>query len=243
MKTRQQAALLGTALLAAAPLHASEWKHELAPYLWGTAMDGTAATGPLEAEVDVSFGDILDNLEVGFMGAYRATRDQWSVTVDSVYMELGSWGRGPAGYVKADVDLDQLAIEVDVGYEVMERLILLAGLRYNDLSVDLKATGPLGTSSASQAENWLDPVIGAIYTVPFAEKWSLNLRGDVGGFGIGSDFAWQGMASVRWQASERVGVAAAYRYIDMDYDNGKDADYFKYDMSISGPALGVVFTF
>jgi hypothetical protein len=29
----------------------------------------------------------------------------------------------------------------------------------------------------------------------------------------------------------------------MDYDNGSGNDYFKYDMAISGPALGMVFTF
>lgn len=243
MKTRHQAALLGTALLAAVPLHAAEWKHELAPYVWGSAMNGTTAVGPLEAEVDKSFGDILDNLEMGFMGAYRATRERWSITVDGIYMGLGGSGRGPAGFAKADVDMDQAALEADVGYQVMERLVLLGGLRYNDLSVEVELTGLPGGGKNSMSESWVDPVIGAIYTVPFADQWSLVLRGDVGGFGIGSDFAWQGIATLRWQASERVGVAAAYRYIDMDYDTGKDADYFKYDMSISGPALGVVFTF
>jgi hypothetical protein len=243
MKIRRQSALLGTALLVAAPLHAAEWKHEVAPYLWGSAMDGATAVGPLEADVDVSFGDILENLEMGFMGAYRATRDRWSITVDGIYMGLGAAGRGPAGFVKADVDLDQTALEVDVGYEVMERLVVLGGLRYNDLSADVELTGPLGTSKDGTSENWVDPVIGATYTIPFADDWSFTLRGDIGGFGVGSDFAWQGLGTLRWQTSERVGVVAAYRYIHMDYDNGKDADYFKYDMSISGPALGVVFTF
>jgi hypothetical protein len=243
MKTRHQAAVLGIAALAAAPLHAAEWKHELAPYVWGSGMSGTATVGTVAADVDMSFGDILDDLEMGFMGAYRATRERLSVTVDGIYMGLGSAGRGPAGYVKADVDLDQSALEVDVGYEVMERLTVLAGLRYNDLSVDIKATGPLGTRQASQGESWLDPVIGATYTIPFADKWSFTLRGDIGGFGVGSDFAWQGLGTLRWQTSERVGVLAAYRYIDMDYDTGKGANYFEYDMSLSGPALGVVFTF
>lgn len=243
MKTRDQAALLGTALLTAAPLQAAEWKHEFAPYVWGAGIDGTTTVGTVEADVDMSFGDILDDLETGFMGAYRATRERFSVTVDGIYMGLGSAGRGPAGYVKADVGLDQSALEVAVGYEVMERLVVLAGLRYNDLSVDLEVAGPLGTRTLSQGESWLDPVIGATYTIPFAKNWSLTLRGDVGGFGVGSNFAWQGLGTLRWQVAERVGVLGAYRYINMDYDTGKGANYFEYDMSLSGPALGVVFTF
>lgn len=243
MKTRHQAAICGIALLAAVPLHAAEWQHEVAPYLWGAAMSGRTSVGSVTGDVDMSFGDILDNLEMGFMGAYRATRGQFSVTVDGIYMGLGTVGRGPAGHEKADIDLDQSALEVDAGYEVVERLILLAGLRYNDLSVDIEATGPLGTRRAGQSESWLDPLIGAAYTIPFADDWSFTLRGDIGGFGVGSDFAWQGLGTLRWQASERIGVLAAYRYIDMDYDTGKGAGYFEYDMSLSGPALGVAFTF
>lgn len=235
--------LFGTALLATAPLHAAEWKHELAPYVWGSGMSGKTGIGPVTADVDVSFGDILDNLELGFMGAYRASRDRFSITVDGIYMGLGSHGRGPAGFVNADVDLDQSALEVDVGYEVLERLTVFGGLRYNDISVNIDTSGPLGTRSADADKDWIDPVIGAHYLIPFADTWSLNLRGDIGGFGVGSDFAWQGAVTLRWQASERIGVLGAYRYIDMDYEDDDGNLDFKYDMSLSGPALGVVFTF
>ncbi len=42
---------------------------------------------------------------------------------------------------------------------------------------------------------------------------------------------------------DNLGVLGAYRYIDMDYENDDRSRDFKYEMSISGPALGVVFTF
>ncbi len=242
-RCRLAAAAVGWSMLSAAPLHAAEWKHEVAPYAWGAAMSGTTAIGPVAADVDASFSDILDNLEMGFMGTYRATRDRVSITVDGIYMGLGSAGRGPAGFVKAEVDLDQSALEVDVGYEVIDRLTVFGGVRYNDLSVDIKSTGPLGTRADSADEDWIDPVIGAHYTIGFADKWSFTLRGDIGGFGVGSEFAWQGVGTLRWQASDRVGVLGAYRYIDMDYESDDRSRDFKYDMSMSGPALGVVFTF
>ena len=54
--------------------NASEWQHEIAPYVWGSAMDGTVGVGDVTAESNLSFGDILDNLEFGFMGTYRASR-------------------------------------------------------------------------------------------------------------------------------------------------------------------------
>jgi len=40
-----QAALLGFFLLGASPLSAEEWKHEIAPYVWGAAMDGSSGVG------------------------------------------------------------------------------------------------------------------------------------------------------------------------------------------------------
>jgi hypothetical protein len=234
---------IGLSLLSAPSLHAADWQHEVAPYLWGAGMSGTTAVGPVAADVDASFGDILDNLEFGFMGTYRATRDRLSITVDGIYMGLGSAGSGPAGFVDADVDLDQSALEVDVGYEVLDRLTIFGGIRYNDLSVGIRATGPLGTRSESADEDWIDPVIGAHYTFDFADRWSFTLRGDIGGFGVGSEFAWQGVGTLRWQATDRVGVLGAYRYIDMDYESDDRSREFRYDMSMSGPALGVVFTF
>lgn len=231
-------------LLAPAVTQAAEWRHELAPYVWGAGMSGETGVGNAIADVDMSFADILEDLELGFMGVYRATKDRYSVTADIVFMGLGSTERGPGGVLKADIDMDQTAFEVDGGYEVMDRLTLLAGLRYVDLQVKTRITDPLGgVSEASSGENWVDPVVGALYDVPLSDAWSLMLRGDVGGFGVGSDFAWQAVAIVRWHVSPSFDLTAAYRYVDMDYENGDGAKKFVYDMSISGPAVGIIFKF
>jgi hypothetical protein len=239
-----RAVLVSSVLLFAAPAQSQGWKHELAPYLWGAGMNGTTGIGGFEAEADVGFDDILDSLEIGFMGAYRASNGRLSVTVDTVYMGLGDTVRGRGGLTKSDIDMDQLALEVDIGYEVADRLTVFGGLRYNDLSVDVALTRPLGdVEQGNRDKSWVDPVIGARYTIPFAETWSVTLRGDVGGFGVGSDFAWQGMTTLRWQASPRIGVLAAYRYIDMDYEDGQGRSQFLYDMAIHGPAVGIDFTF
>lgn len=233
-----------TLLAVASPASAGEWKHEVAPYLWGAALDGSVGIGGISADADLSFSDILDNLEMGFMGAYRATRDRYSITMDVVYMGLGATGHGPGGLLKADVDVDQLGLSADVGYAATERFTVYGGLRYVALDSTVKLTGPQGgTQSADTDEDWVDPYVGARYTIPFSDIWSANLQGDIGGFGVGSDFTWQAIASVRWRITPRTGMAMAYRYLDMDYENGNGSNAFKYDMANSGPALGVVFTF
>jgi hypothetical protein len=244
MRHATRASLAVAAILASATVHADEWQHQFAPYLWATGMDGTAGIGPVQASVEVGFSDILDDLEMAFLGTYRASKGPLSLTLDIVYMGLGETVRGPGGLVTADIDMDQTALEGTAGWALTEQFVVFGGLRYVDLSVDVQARTPQGDlGSAGLDESWADPIIGARYTIPFNDQWSLALRGDIGGFGIGSDFAWQALAAVRWQASPRFGVLAAYRYVDMDYEDGSGAGFFKYDMSISGPALGVVFTF
>lgn len=244
MKALPGAAVAALALVASASVQAEGWKHEFAPYLWGAAMDGTAGIGGVTADVDVSFGDILDQLEMGFMGTYRATKDRYLLNFDAIYMGLGTTVRGPQGQLKADIDMDQTALEADAGYEAVDNLVVFGGLRYVDLSGKVAAQGPLGVErSGHGGADWIDPVIGVLYTVPFNDEWSSTLRGDIGGFGIGSDFSWQIAATLRWQMSPTIGVVGAYRYIAMDYESGKNANYFKYDVASSGPALGMVFTF
>jgi opacity protein-like surface antigen len=230
----------------ASQANAGEWKQEIAPYLWGSGMSGTTGVGDLAVETNMSFSDILDNLEFGFMGAYRATKDRYSIMFDGLYMGLGATQKGPNGILKSDMDMDQLGLEGDVGYALNDRFTIFGGLRFTDLEAKVKITssGPLGGEvSAKLKQSWVDPVIGAYYTWPLSDKWSTTLRGDIGGFGVGSDFAWQGIATLRWQVSPRTGVVVAYRYLDVDYESGKGDDYFKYDMAVSGPAMGVVFTF
>jgi opacity protein-like surface antigen len=241
--TRLLPAALLAATLPAGAVHAEEWKHEVAPYVFGAAMDGRTGVGNAVVDVNASFSDIVENLETGFMGAYRGTYGRYSITFDGIFMALGANGRGPSGFVSGDVDLDQLALEADFGYALTEQFTVFAGLRYNDLSVKTKVVGPLGERRREGDESWIDPVVGAHFTLPLSDQWSVNLRGDVGGFGVGSDLAWQGIATLRWQATASFGVLAAYRYIQMDYEDGSGNEAFIYDVSISGPALGVVFTF
>jgi hypothetical protein len=129
MKWLHTAVLAALALASAMPARAEGWKHEFAPYLWGSSMSGTAGIRDVTADVDMSFGDILDNLEFGFMGMYRATRDRYVFNFAAIYMGLGSTERGPGGALKADIDMDQTALEADAGYEVTDGLVLLGGLR------------------------------------------------------------------------------------------------------------------
>jgi hypothetical protein len=239
-------ACLGTPLAAGAA--GGGWEHTAVLYAMGAAIDGEAQIGDLVVPVDMSMSDIFDALEFGAMAAYRADNGTWSFTVDATFMGLGGTAATERGIVKGDLDLDQFTLMATVGRRVTPHLEALLSLAYLDLSTDLEATIRVPgeddiTRQASASASWVDPLIGLQYNVPIGEQWRFNLRGDVGGFGIGSDFTWQALANFRWQASERLGVVFGYRMIGFDYEDGHDAGYERYDLLEQGPLVGMTIAF
>ncbi len=120
-----------------------------------------------------------------------------------------------------------------------------------DLSTDLKVTttapvtGAVTVRTASVDASWVDPMLGLHYGRPFADEWRFNLRGDVGGFGIGSDFSYQVFANVHWQSSGGFGAVLGYRLIGFDHEDGRKGSpgYQRFDLTEQGPLLGITYTF
>ncbi len=168
---------------------------------------------------------------------------------DYIYMSLEADKQSNVGPVLVDstVEVQQTAFEFDVGYRVNDQVTVFGGLRYNDVDTDLDVvrSGPGAGASraASKGDSWIDPVVGVTARYPVNETWSVGVRGDVGGFGVGSDLTWQLMATVNWKVRDNLEVVAGYRYLDADYEDGSGADLFKYDMVTSGPGIGVSFKF
>jgi opacity protein-like surface antigen len=255
MSACSRVVVVAASIVAATTASAAEWEHRITPYGFFAGLDGSQTIGtrlgPITADLDLSISDVLDNLELAGMLRYRGQKERWVVMTDAIYMDLEAkkkkGSQGGLIAVDAKIQAKQLALEADLGYEVADGIVVYTGWRYNDIDQDLTVTttgGPAaGTRTGSAADSWIDPIVGVTTELPIGKRWSVGLLGDIGGFGIGSDFAWQLVGSVRFQASERISVVAAYRHIDMDYENGSGTELFGYDMSISGPALGVSFDF
>jgi opacity protein-like surface antigen len=99
--------------------------------------------------------------------------------------------------------------------------------------------------NARESQDWVDPIIGVRLTTGLTEKLSLRVRGDIGGFGIGSasDLVWNVVAVLGYQVSRRITLAAGYRILDVDYDKGSGLRLFEYDVTTSGPVVGLAFRF
>jgi len=171
----------------------------------------------------------------------RPPGSRWTLLTDLIFVALEERGTAPGPAAsRAEAEIDQLIGELTAAYALREdgRLDVLGGVRYWSLSTDLTVQGPMMDVSADESEDWLDPLVGVRSRLPLGERVDLLLRGDVGGFGLGSDFAYQLGAGLAWSLGERTELVVGYRHLDVDYDDG-----FEYDVATSGPLLGLVLGF
>ena len=89
--------------------------------------------------------------------------------------------------------------------------------------------------------DWIDPVVGLRLRHQFAPGQNAFVRGDVGGFGLGSVFAWQAIAAYTysWQRQGyALGATLGYRALSTSYTTGSGLDTRGTDLLLHGPLIG-----
>lgn len=235
----------------------SGWEFQVAPYLWALAMNGHATVKGQEADVDVSFSDIWDELNIALMLEYEARKGRLGLWGNTIYANLG----------KSNTDVDGLKIEPTVtalwqGVGGFYRLgtwdfsespnentpsvtvDTYFGARYTylDLSLDIK-----GFDNLDGDKQWVEPLVGVRTRWDLSERWTINLSGDIGGVAFGSDFAWNAFGLVGYRfnlfGKDNARAFAGYRALSQDYSDGSGDDKFEWDVTLHGPVLGLVIQF
>lgn len=234
------------ALLAPLSSDAEEATQTVAFYLMGVALDGETSIGPVSTDINMSMSDVFSHLEFGGMGAYRWDSRPWAFQVDVNYASLKGEDTFTVASVpvRSEATLDQAMIEVSGGYQLSDALELTFGGRYWDYDVELIVASSVGGGArADRREEWIDPFVGLRVDAPISERWTFIARGDIGGFGVGSDFAWHATAYFNWGVSEQFSVLMGYRVFDVDYVDGEGSKRFELDQMQHGPGVGVSFAF
>ena len=136
----------------------------------------------------------------------------------------------------------------------------LLGFRYwnNSVDVNLDVIGSVDFSrlgiergrsfAIAHSGNvaWVDPLIGLRLRHQFTPSQEVMVRGDVGGFGLQSQFVWQalGVYSYQWQFS---GYALAgvigYCALGVNYGTGSGLDANGVNVVLHGPIIGASLRF
>ena len=93
-----------------------------------------------------------------------------------------------------------------------------------------------------QSESWVEPLVGSRFGLDLTDRFALATEANVGGFGVGSDFAWNVQAFLNYKTSLfglATTFAIGYRALHQDYDHHD----FEWDVTMHGPVLGTAVHF
>ena len=257
-------------------LPASQWKLSFTPYGWLTWLHGAQTVRGRSVNVDVDPIQVLDHLErVPFFGYGEARNGPIALYSDIFYANLGlsgggirsrSLASGINGTLSASLGLDfeEAVVEVGGAYEVMKldrhtAIDVLAGARYwhQEMSINLALAGSLDAGGLdisrgfaidrSGSVDWVDPVVGGRIRYNLAPGQDVMLRGDVGGFGAGSQFSWNALAAYSFVFAKRDGMTYSgvlgYRALSADFEQGSGRTKYVYDVVMHGPVTGLTIGF
>ncbi|SDR63903.1 hypothetical protein SAMN05519103_09164 [Rhizobiales bacterium GAS113] len=136
---------------------------------------------------------------------------------------------------------------------------LVAGARYwyQQASLSFNLSTSLDISDLTLVRNralaksgsvdWVDPLVGARVRFMVAPGQNIFLRGDVGGFGVGSKISWQAIGGYSFDFAEKNGITYSgiigFRALYVDYVQGAGRNRYGFDMLEYGPVLGVSMRF
>jgi hypothetical protein len=217
---------------------------QLGIYSWLPGISSTVEANGSESTTDIDFGTLIDAMDFANFAHLELQRGKWGLLseLDFVKLSENSEFRSPRlglpFKTKADIAIKQTMAELAlirsfdgdrVGFDA------LAGARYFRLESDVH----VGQIKSSMTKDWVDPMIGGRLRLRLSEKWQASLRGDLAGFGVGSELSTNIVGTVGYNITDRHTLAFGYRYLDIDYE----ANDIEVSMTTYGPIIGMVIRF
>jgi hypothetical protein len=245
IRSRVAAGLLSC--LTVAPAAAEDWDFSISPYFWAAGIQGKTSTLPglPAADIDMSFGDIFDDLKPSGMVFFNANKGRLGFAADLQYVETEAKTSALQPLFNRErLRSTSLVFSALVNYLVLDddrvSLRLGGGARLWSVDTDLKlATGLLPGRRRSHEETWVDPILGGGGVVNLSPKVFARGWAYVGGFGVGSDLTADLFAGFGYRITDSISSTLGYRWVKVDYDN----DDFLYDVRQEGLATGITFRF
>lgn len=236
--------VLAQSTAALAQANSEQWQYQLTPYIWATTLKGDTGTTtpPSINEIDISFDDVLSNLDIAMLVNFRANKGQWGANIDTVYMNLSSSQKNRISTI--DIDVKQTVFSASAFYQPANTagLELHVGARYVDLDNDIAIalhTPNTSTATVSPGDDWTEAFIGAKYSYSVSPKLDLIAYADFGGFSGKSDSMAQYLLAANYHLSNSFTLSGGYRIFDLDYNDNN----FVFDVKIEGLMIGAGFSF
>jgi len=230
---------------AAIPAQEESWTFDAFVYYWSASVSGSLTVDGQEIDLEGGDGGGFSGETAlsGFLGEFEASRGPWSLVYAPVIVNLDMTGNESGG-IDADVEIRARIHEGFAAHALGDRWDWLAGARYYELDTDVDlSNGGVPVGSLGSNHSWVDPIVGVRFHDDLGEDWSVRSRVDVGGFGLGSKFAWNADAYAAYRFSSWCTGDLGYRALSIDFEDGSGSDRLAYNLTMSGPVIGVTFSF
>ena len=230
-----------------------EWRFEVGTYIWAPAVNGDVTVDAERIPIDADVADIVKDADSLFALNlfFLARKGKWGLLVQPQYMQIGADSGDPlmvkvvARIVIGEVSGFYTFLESSFrgSFRNVVAVDAILGLRLWWLGVQVKAVDGLVTGEGYRV--WVDPLAGlALRLELFDGHLPIVLRGDFGGWGVGSTIALGGEASAgyRW-FRKRLDITLALSYRALAPDYSSPSGDFGFDAVLHGPAVAVDFGF
>ena len=224
-------------------------------YLWATGTEGDIGVGPFQVPVDLSFSDILEDLDFALFVhlEWHSRSSNWGFMTDLSYLKISASDNLPIGRISSRIEMTWL--EAAIMYNLASRespFDLFLGFRTwdMDLSIGFDAASPSkgmapptlppdGATINGGAE-WTDLMFGGRWAPRIGNKWWLILRAD---YATGDSDTLNLAGNFMWRFGRSANLVFGYRYMDLDYSTGAGVNRRALDVQFSGPVAAINFTF
>jgi hypothetical protein len=235
---------------------ADQWRFTVAPLLWAAEINGNVTLRGNTADINVNPGKLLQHTEAAMMVYLEVDKDKFGWYAQPNYMKLGASGNGSGEITQHFNFSDTLKIwivESAFTYQLVQTeeknpltLDAYAGVRYWNVYNNLTIRDNLGTilGNPSGTIQLTDPIIGLRMQKYLTDKFSVGLRGDVGGFGIAehsSEFSWQAVGMLGYDFTKNFTLNAGYRALGIQKENGSGASQNGANLNFFGAIVALNF--
>jgi hypothetical protein len=231
-------------VLAAAPLP-PEWTFSVNSYVWAAGLKGRMRTiPPLPAvNIELSFQDIIKNLDGAIMGAFDARKGRFVLLSDLMIARVSADKQFAVAGFPGTVGAASLSFVglAAAGYSIVYqgplKVDIMAGVRGFNMSNALTLrVGGVSTKFAN-SEAWVDGVVGTRIRYDFNNNFFASAIGFVGGGQ--SKYEWELLGGLGYKLNDRYSAFAGYRVLKVDYRSGS----FVYNAIQKGPMIGLKVSF
>jgi len=219
----------------------SSWELNVTPYIWFTGVQADLGFRDNElGQVQADFSDILKNIKMGGMFHTEASNGKWIIMGDLIYAKIKKDGSLDIGATPTKLELKELITELGLGYNIVNNdntflVDAFAGWRYIGVDNNLSIGTRIALDRTISAN---DPFVGARFKFK-ADDWTIGLRGDLGGFGFGTEISWKINTFGAYEFSELFSLYFGVQALGMDFEK-KDVTL---DIQTAGFAVGGNFKF